>query len=77
MEINGKVVLCIKETFGPPADIIPDAITNVKSGGAFGLIFAIYTIDKLLSTEDCVGIACVIVDIDIGFQVATYIGSQG
>ncbi|KAM3333090.1 hypothetical protein ACQJBY_028291 [Aegilops geniculata] len=76
-EINGKIVLCIKETFGPTADILPDAITNVKSGGAFGLIFAIYTIDKLLSTEDCVGMACVIVDIDIGFQVATYIGSQG
>lgn len=77
MEINGKVVLCIKETFGPTVDIIPDAITNVKTGGASGLIFAIYTVDNLLSTEDCVGMACVIVDIDIGFQVATYIGSQG
>jgi hypothetical protein len=74
--INGKVVLCIAENFGPTADIIPDVITNVKTGGASGLIFALYTIDVLMSTDDCLGMACVIVDIDIGFQAATYIGSQ-
>uniref|UniRef100_A0ACD5VSA7 Uncharacterized protein n=1 Tax=Avena sativa TaxID=4498 RepID=A0ACD5VSA7_AVESA len=74
--INGKVVLCIEENFGPTADIIPDVITNAKSGGASGIIFALYTIDVLTSTDDCLGMACVIVDIDIGFQAATYIGSQ-
>ena len=74
--IDGKVVLCIAENFGPTADIIPDVITNVKSGGASGLIFALYTIDMLRSTDECFGMACVIVDIDIGFQAAAYIGSQ-
>jgi hypothetical protein len=74
--INGKVVLCIFENFGPTQDILPEVITNVKSGGAFGAIFALYTIDVLSSTDDCLGMACVIVDIDIGFQTATYIGSQ-
>ncbi|CAM0883250.1 unnamed protein product [Alopecurus aequalis] len=74
--ISGKVVLCIAENFGPTVEIILDAITNVKSGGASGLIFALYTIDVLASTDDCLGMACVIVDIEIGFQAATYIGSQ-
>ncbi|CAM0883249.1 unnamed protein product [Alopecurus aequalis] len=74
--INGKVVLCIVENFGPTEDIIPDIITNAKSGGASGVIFAIYTIDVLASTDDCLGMACVIVDLEIGFQAATYIGSQ-
>jgi hypothetical protein len=69
-------VLCIAEKFGPAADMISDAITNIKSGGASGFIFALYTIDALSSTDDCLGMACVIVDIDIGFQAATYIGSQ-
>ncbi|XP_047058685.1 subtilisin-like protease SBT3.5 [Lolium rigidum] len=74
--INGKVVLCIAEKFGPAVDMISDAITNIKSGGASGLIFALYTIDVLLSTDDCKGMACIIVDNAIGFQATTYIGSQ-
>jgi hypothetical protein len=69
-------VLCIAEKFGPAVDMISDAITNIKSGGASGLIFALYTIDVLLSTDDCKGMACIIVDNAIGFQAATYIGSQ-
>lgn len=74
--INGKVVLCIEMTFGPIGNFFRDVFPNVHSGGASGLIFALYTTDVLLSTDNCQGIACVFVDIDIGFQVATYIGSQ-
>ncbi|KAG8055119.1 hypothetical protein GUJ93_ZPchr0001g30135 [Zizania palustris] len=74
--INGKVVLCIEVTFGPIINFVKDIYADVIRGGASGLIFALYTTDFLLSTEDCQGIACVLVDIDIGFQVATYIGSE-
>ncbi|OEL23522.1 Subtilisin-like protease SBT3.3, partial [Dichanthelium oligosanthes] len=75
-DINGKVVLCIEITFGPTVNIFEDALANVLSGGASGLIFALYTTDVLLSTEGCQGIPCVLIDIDIGSQVLTYIGSQ-
>ncbi|CAL4947023.1 unnamed protein product [Urochloa decumbens] len=74
--IKGKVVLCIEITFGPIIKIFEDALANVHSGGASGLIFALYTTDMLVSTEECQGIPCVVIDIDIGFQVLTYIGSQ-
>uniref|UniRef100_A0A0A8YUG8 Uncharacterized protein n=1 Tax=Arundo donax TaxID=35708 RepID=A0A0A8YUG8_ARUDO len=53
-----------------------DPLTNVQSGGASGLIIALYTVDVLLSTEDTQGIPFVLVDNDIGFHVATYIGNQ-
>ncbi|KAL5229356.1 hypothetical protein ABZP36_017621 [Zizania latifolia] len=74
--INGKVVLCIEVTFGPLRNFVKDIYADVIRGGASGLIFALYTTDILLTTEGCQGIACVLVDIDIGFQVATYIGSE-
>uniref|UniRef100_A0A0E0C8S6 Subtilisin-like protease n=2 Tax=Oryza meridionalis TaxID=40149 RepID=A0A0E0C8S6_9ORYZ len=74
--INGKVVLCIELTFGPIGRIFEDVFAGVIQGGASGLIFAFYTTDVLLSTEDCKGIACVFVDNEIGYQVATYIGSE-
>ncbi|TKW17221.1 hypothetical protein SEVIR_5G352000v4 [Setaria viridis] len=74
--IKGKVVLCIEITFGPVAKIFEDALANVHSGGASGLILALYTTDFLVSTEGCQGMPCVLIDIDIGFQVLTYIGSQ-
>ncbi|KAF0918934.1 hypothetical protein E2562_027485 [Oryza meyeriana var. granulata] len=73
--INAKVVLCIELTFGPIGKFFKDVFAGVIQGGASGLIFALYTTDVLLSTEDCQGIGCVFVDIEIGFQVATYIGS--
>uniref|UniRef100_A0A0E0JPR3 Peptidase S8/S53 domain-containing protein n=1 Tax=Oryza punctata TaxID=4537 RepID=A0A0E0JPR3_ORYPU len=74
--INGKVVLCIELTFGPMGRIFKDVFAGVIQGGASGLILAFYTTDVLLSTEDCKGIACVFVDNEIGYQVATYIGSE-
>ncbi|CAO2166686.1 unnamed protein product [Urochloa humidicola] len=74
--IEGKVVLCIEITFGPIIKLFEDALANVHSGGASGLIFALYTTDILVSNEECQGIPCVLIDIDIGFQVLTYIGSQ-
>uniref|UniRef100_A0A0D9V6Q4 Uncharacterized protein n=1 Tax=Leersia perrieri TaxID=77586 RepID=A0A0D9V6Q4_9ORYZ len=74
--IKGKIVLCVEASYGPIENFIDNIFQNVLSNGASGLIFALYTTDILLSTEDCLGIACVLVDIDIGFQVATYIGSQ-
>lgn len=75
-DINGKVVLCIEITFGPIGNIFNNAFANVHGGGASGLIFALYTTDILLSTDRCQGIPCVVIDIDIGFQILTYIGSQ-
>jgi len=74
--IKGKIVLCIEITFGPVVQIFEDAFANVHSGGESGLILALYTTDVLASTEQCQGIPCVLIDIDIGFQVLTYIGSQ-
>ncbi|KAL6616209.1 hypothetical protein ACP70R_038479 [Stipagrostis hirtigluma subsp. patula] len=74
--IMGKVVLCIEVTFGPTIKIFQDAVANVHSGGASGLIFALYTTDVLFSTEECQGIPCVFIDIGVGFQIITYIGSQ-
>ena len=74
--IKGKIVLCIEITFGPVVQIFEDAFANVHSGGASGLILALYTTDVLANTEKCQGIPCVLIDIDIGFQVLTYIGSQ-
>ncbi|CAO2197295.1 unnamed protein product [Urochloa humidicola] len=74
--IEGKVVLCIEITFGPIINLFEDALANVHSGAASGLIFALYTTDILVSTEECQGIPCVLIDIDIGFQVLAYIGSQ-
>jgi len=74
--IKGKIVLCIEMTFGPVVKIFEDAFANVHSGGASGLILALYTTDVLANTEKCQGIPCVLIDIDIGFQVLTYIGSQ-
>ena len=74
--IKGKIVLCIEITFGPVVQIFEDAFANVHRGGASGLILALYTTDVLASTEQCQGIPCVLIDIDIGFQVLTYIGSQ-
>ncbi|KAL6853832.1 hypothetical protein ACP4OV_019861 [Aristida adscensionis] len=74
--INGKSVLCIEITFGPAVKISRDALANVRSGGASGLIFALYTTDFLFSPEECQGIPCVFIDINIGFQILSYIGSH-
>lgn len=74
LDIKGKVILC-DGSFGP-VELFEDILTNVVSGGASGIIFALYTTDILASNEECEGIPCVLIDLDIGSQITEYISSQ-
>ncbi|XP_020092725.1 subtilisin-like protease SBT3.7 [Ananas comosus] len=73
-DITGKVVLCISDALvAPPESFFSIAASNVRNGGGAGLIFAQYTTNLLVSTENCGAMPCVLVDLDIASQIESYL----
>ncbi|URE46124.1 Peptidase inhibitor I9 [Musa troglodytarum] len=65
-DISGSIVLCLDLSIEP---LFPTALSTVLNAGGKGLIVAQFTINVLEITKACGGIICVLVDIDIGYQI--------
>lgn len=72
-DISGSIVLCLAYSIEPG---FPTALSTVLNAGGKGLIVAQFTINVLEITEECVGIICVLVDFDIGYQIEKYITTE-
>jgi len=72
-DLKGRIALC----FPTQPQIDPrlefqSALQNVRKAGGSGLVFAQYTTDIPEDTANCGGIACVLVDLDTGYQILEY-----
>ncbi|VAI41763.1 unnamed protein product [Triticum turgidum subsp. durum] len=70
-DVKGQILFC---TMQPgDEDVFQQASQYVLDGGGSGVIFAQYTTDLSFTALDvCQGIACVLVDLDIGKKIASY-----
>ncbi|CAO2171735.1 unnamed protein product [Urochloa humidicola] len=80
-DLTRKIVLCFplnQQLAMTPDQEFITALRNVRDAGGSGLVFAQYTRDILDSTASCEGngIACVLVDLQTGYQIAKYIASS-
>ncbi|XP_025814766.1 subtilisin-like protease SBT3.5 isoform X1 [Panicum hallii] len=77
-DLKGKTVMCFPQDGKlalTPLWEFQSALQNVRKAGGSGLVFAQYTTDILENTANCGGIACVLVDLDTGYQILEYMGS--
>jgi hypothetical protein len=70
-------VLCFPTNSGSALDPRTEfgtALLKVRDAGGSGLVFAQYTTDILHDTASCegMGLACVLVDLDTGYQIFEY-----
>nr|XP_009420612.1 PREDICTED: subtilisin-like protease SBT3.10 [Musa acuminata subsp. malaccensis] len=72
-DISGSIVLCLAYSLEPG---FPTALSTVQNAGGKGLIVAQFTINVLEFTKQCIGIICVLVDFDIGYQIEKYITTE-
>ncbi|XP_044407310.1 subtilisin-like protease SBT3.8 [Triticum aestivum] len=70
-DVKGQILFC---TMQPgDQDVFQQSSQYVRDGGGSGVIFAQYTTDLSFTALDvCKGIACVLVDLDIGKKIASY-----
>lgn len=70
-DVKGQILFC---TMQPgDQDVFQQASQYVQDGGGSGVIFAQYTTDLSFTALDvCQGIACILVDLDIGKKIASY-----
>ena len=74
-DLKGKTVMCFPVTRKlalTPLWEFQSALQNVRKAGGSGLVFAQYTTDTPEDTANCGGIACVLVDLDTGYQILEY-----
>lgn len=73
-DVKGSILLCINNQDAlDPFTTFKKASQHVQDGGGSGLIFAHYTTDIIDATAYfCPGIACVVVDLDVGNKICQY-----
>ncbi|KAF7082257.1 hypothetical protein CFC21_086132 [Triticum aestivum] len=70
-DVKGKILFCTMQP--SDQDVFQQAAQYVQDGRGSGVIFAQYTTDLSFTALDvCQGIACVLVDLDIGKKIASY-----
>jgi len=77
-DLKGKTVMCFpvnRKLALTPLWEFQSALQNVRKAGGSGLVFAQHTTSILEGTGSCGGIACVLVDLDTGYQILVYMGS--